>query len=207
MQRTTRIKTEHVCALLAALLLGACSSTDPIRYYMLSADTVPDTNAVSSLVLGVGPVTIPEYLDRSELVFQSAPNRFEIPSQHRWAGSLREDVQRVFGTNLAHQLGTTDVHYHPWDRRLQCNVTVSLSIVRFHSVTGEDAILEANWQIDRKSDKSEKSDAVSTESTLQGHLLKTAPLDGDCYEAVLAAHSRLLADAAEDLAGKVRSMK
>ncbi|MDA0813385.1 MAG: PqiC family protein [Verrucomicrobia bacterium] len=203
----TRIKIEYNWALLAAMLLGACSSTDPIRYYMLSADAAPQANSASTLVLGVGPVTIPEYLDRSELVFQSAPNRFEIPSQHRWAGSLREDVQRVFGSNLADQLRTTNVHYHPWDRRLQCEIAVSLSIVRFHSVTGEDAILEANWQIDRKGEKSENGADVSTESTLQGRLLKSVPLDGDGYEAVLTAQSRLLADAAEDLAGKIRSMK
>ncbi|MCB1099359.1 MAG: membrane integrity-associated transporter subunit PqiC [Verrucomicrobiae bacterium] len=203
MQRTNRIKWKYAWVLLAALALGACTSSDSIRYYMLSADAAPEANSRSSLVLGVGPVTIPDYLDRTELVFQSAPNRFEIPSQHRWAGSLREDVQRVFGANLARQLGTTTVHYHPWDRRLQCDVTVSLSIIRFHSVTGGEAILEANWQIQRNGDNGDND----AESTLQGHLMKEVPLEGDGYEVVVAAQSRLLAEAAKDLAGKVRGMQ
>lgn len=182
-----------------ALATGACSTGNTTRYYMLSADSNASVSRSlsESLVLGVGPVTIPDYLDRAELVFQSSPNRFEIPSQHRWAGSLQQDVQRVFGTNLANELGTTTVHFHPWDRRLKCDVEVSLAVVRFHSVTGEDAVLEANWQIDRG----------SGESTAQGHLIKREPLAGDGYEAVVAAQSRLLSQVAKELAAKVRGME
>ncbi|MGK0188900.1 MAG: putative lipoprotein YmbA [Verrucomicrobiales bacterium] len=182
-----------------ALLVGGCSTGSTTRYYMLSATpaSASTTSSSKALVLGVGPVTIPDYLDRIELVFQSAPNRFEIPTQHRWAGSLQQDVQRVFGTNLARELGTTKVHFHPWDRRLQCDVTVSLAVVRFHSVTGEDAVLEANWQIER-------GDATST---LQGHLIEREPLEGDGYEAVVAAQSRLLARISKDLAAKARGMQ
>jgi uncharacterized protein len=47
--------------------LGACAST-PSRFYLLNplpaSESIPATGAAQGPVIGVGPVTLPKYLDR-----------------------------------------------------------------------------------------------------------------------------------------------
>ena len=102
----------RIVSVAAALSLAACST--PEVYYRLNSDGPAPTNT-TGIALGVGPVVLPDYIDRGELVFQSEANRFEVPYEHRWAGSLRETTTRVLGTNLARRLGTGNLHLYPWD--------------------------------------------------------------------------------------------
>ena len=98
--------------------------------------------------LGVGPVVLPDYIDRGELVFQSAPNKFEVPYEQRWAGSLRDTTTRVLGTNLARRLGTGNLHFYPWPPGTPLRYQVRVEVQQFHALSGGDAILEATWRID-----------------------------------------------------------
>ena len=89
-----------------ALLTGGCAS-NPDRFYRLSADgTMPSSASGESPSIGLGPVKIPDYIDRSELVFKTSDHRFEVPPNHLWAGALDKTVTDVLATNLSHRLGT-----------------------------------------------------------------------------------------------------
>ena len=73
-------------SLLAGMLivLAACGSTPPSDYYVLSA-AATETPSGDSPSLGVGPVSIPEYLNRNSMVFNRDGNKLEIASFARWA--------------------------------------------------------------------------------------------------------------------------
>ncbi len=174
---------------LAAFALAGCGTGE--SYYRLSAEGALPGNA-SGVSLGVGPITLPDYIDRGEIVFQSEANRFEIPYERRWAGNLRASTTRVLGTNLARRLGTGNLHLYPWEPGTSLRWQVRVEIQQFHAVSGGDAILQCSWTIE---DKQGGGIVVRKVGSF------TEPVRGDGYEAIVAAESRLLAQ----LAGKIAS--
>lgn len=177
---------------LLSVLLGACSSGE--KYYRLSADGPLPANA-GGVSIGVGPVTLPDYIDRGELVFQSQDNRFEIPYEHRWAGNLRATTTRVIGTNLARLIGTGNLHLYPWDAGTSMAYQVKVEIRQFHAVSGGDAILQCTWTVLARGGGGIVAKRIGN---------YTEPVRGDGYEAVVAAESRLLSQLSRDIAKSFR---
>ena len=74
-------------ALGAALLaLAGCAETSPTTFYILSslppaADESPAT-ARNKLSLGVGPVTLPAYLNRPQVVSLASANRLQLATRN-----------------------------------------------------------------------------------------------------------------------------
>lgn len=165
--------------LLAVLALAACST--PEKYYRLSADGPPPPN-VTAFALGVGPVSLPEYIDRGELVFQSSETRFEVPFEQRWAGSLRDIATRAIGTNLARHLGTGNLKTYPWPPGTPLDYQVRVDVRQFHARSQGDAILDASWTVEDRTGRV----IVRSSGTYQ------EPVTADGYEGIVAAESRLL---------------
>ncbi len=168
----------------AAVMAAGCAAPD--RYYLLSPEGLPQEAAVSGGTLGLGPVTIPDYVDRPEVVFQRGANRFEVPANHLWMGSLKENVTGVLAANLSGRMPATAVRVYPWSGTRPA-VTVAVDLQRFHSVSGGDALLEAIWHV--------SGDAAGTHRASFEE-----PLAGDGYDGIVAAESRLLARLAEAIA-------
>lgn len=178
-----------------AIYLAGCAST-PDQFYMLSPDGVlPSSRSGEELVIGIGPVSIPDYIDRPELVFQSAPNRFEIPPEHRWMGDLEKTVTSVLATNIGHRAGTASVYQHPWSASARPRYTVPVRIHQFHAMSGGDAILEVSWEI---------LDGETREALHRGSKTFTEALADEGYDGVVAAESRLLGQLADAISTKLR---
>ncbi len=178
-----------LAAVCAGLGLSSCST--PELYYRLSADG-PLPAQSNGLSLGVGPIELPDYIDRGELVFQSSETRFEVPYEQRWAGSLRDTTTRAIGVNLARRLGTSNLHNYPWPPGTPLDRQVRINVNQFHARSGGDAILEASWTIEDG----------------RSHVLKRGsgtfrePVTKDGYEGIVAAQSRLLTQLSEVLAAQ-----
>lgn len=102
-------------AVAALMLLAACGSSPQHNFYLLSAESRGGATGQSPS-LGIGPIEIPEYLNRSSLVFSRGSNQLHIASFERWAEPLDDGIQRVLGLNLAAQLGTQNIRPYPWQR-------------------------------------------------------------------------------------------
>jgi uncharacterized protein len=178
----------RLAALAATLAFAACST--PEHYYRLSADGPPPEKG-AGFALGVGPVSLPDYIDRGELVFQSSETKFEIPYDHRWAGSLRDTATRAIGTNLARRLGTGNLHTYPWPPGTALKYQVRVDVRQFHARSGGDAILEASWSIE--------DGATSRVLVRRGGNFRE-PVRRKGYEGVVAAESRLLSQLARAIA-------
>ena len=89
----------EMAMVLAMLLLAACGTSEPSRLYTLSA--LPDRSEGAAVAraatpaVGVGPVTLPQYLDRPQIVERTGPNRLEIAEFDRWAGDLKKNLEQV----------------------------------------------------------------------------------------------------------------
>ena len=174
--------------LLAALALAACST--PEVYYRLSADG-PTPGEGSGLSLGVGPVSLPDYIDRGEIVFQSSDTRFEVPYEQRWAGSLRDTTTRVIGTNLARRLGTGNLHLYPWPPGTPLKYQVRVDVRQFHARSGGEAILEASWSI---------QDGATSRTLVRREGNFHEPVRRHGYDGIVAAESLLLSQLSRAIA-------
>ncbi len=129
--------------------LGSGTRDGP-RLFLLSsvADLDPVGQrrpATDSRGVVVGPVTVPEMLNRPQLVTRPAPNRVEALEGAQWAEPLGENISRVLAENLSVLLGTENVYRFPWDPAGPASVHVAVDVVRFDASPGGTARLEARW--------------------------------------------------------------
>src|SRR5215510_8607930 len=93
-----------VIILLVCFISAGCSfleaKPDPSRYFALASlpRTAPgaqDATGTNALVLGIGPIKLPGYLDRQQMVTRISQNRFAVAENDRWAEPLDENFSRV----------------------------------------------------------------------------------------------------------------
>jgi uncharacterized lipoprotein YmbA len=185
-------------SLVAAVLVGCGSSPEP-RFYTLSAGGIPasDRNekAVAEYSVAVGPVTLPETVDRPQLVVRVGANQVALLDQHRWAEPLRSGIPRVIAENLSHLLGSQRVVTFSQNAIRDAEYRVLLDIQRFDSMVGQTVIIDALWTVRR---------ASGGEPTT-GRSVVREPVSGDGYDALVAAHGRALATLSRDVAESIRS--
>jgi len=174
-----------------AILIAGCSSSQD-SFYLLTADGRPaSAGNRSSRLIGLGPVSLPDYIDRAELVFQSDTHRFQVPPDQRWAGNLRENVSDVLAINLGRRKSGSRVQAYPWDPTGDVSYSVPVTIRQFHAVSGGDAILDVRWEI---------REGTGGKVVSRGSKVFTEGLSEEGYDGVVSAQSRLLAQLADAIA-------
>ena len=83
--------------LMVAALLAGCGQPNKTFYVLTASGPMPSGGGVG---IGVGPVSLAEYIDRPNLVTQEAPNQLGVAEDHRWAGDLSAAIARVVAANL-----------------------------------------------------------------------------------------------------------
>ena len=172
-----------------ALALTACGGAAD-KYYRLSADGAAPVRAAGRSV-GIGPVALPGYVDRAELVFQKGPNEFQVPTSARWTGTLQENMLNALRDDVGRRLGSGNVLTYPFPQGVTPHTQVAIDVRQFHAVSGGDAILEVSWRIVDPADN-------RTISRHNGSYRET--ITGDGYDPVVAAESRLVAQLADAIA-------
>ena len=110
-------------SLLFMLLVSSCSllsgapGSGPNRYYVLTEGAeLREIARLPKLSLGVGPIELPDYLDRFSIATRSEANRVTYAENDRWAESLGGNVQRVLAADLSVLLYTERISLFPWYR-------------------------------------------------------------------------------------------
>jgi uncharacterized lipoprotein YmbA len=133
------------------LLFAGCARTQPTSWYQLAAtagkQTDAGTVATVQLIIGLGPLSLPEILNRQQIVTRSGASRVELADRHRWAEPLQDNINRVMRENLAELLGTEQIIAYPWSRGTGVDYQIKIEIVRFEGKGLEQAQLEALWSI------------------------------------------------------------
>lgn len=140
--------------LLAAVLVGGlagCSILgppveDPWNFYTLRAVAEP-TSTSTRLAVGLGPVRLPGYLDRSEMATRVSNGQIDFSRSDRWAEPLSTGVSRVLTLDLAGALGTEDVVSFPWPAASRIDWTVAVDIDVFERDTAGTFTIDARWRI------------------------------------------------------------
>lgn len=173
---------------MAVLLLAACSAGSK-SFYVLTADGPAPSGGGAGI--GVGPVTLAEYIDRSNLVIAESPNQLAVAEDHRWAGDLSASVARVTAANLGRRLNTGNVRTYPWNNDKEISYQVTLDIRQLHGGEDGHAVIEAGWRAYSLPDRKLKASRT---------FVDREALASDGYPALVAAQSRLLSRLAADIA-------
>ncbi|MGC1192251.1 MAG: PqiC family protein [Candidatus Binatus sp.] len=189
------------CSYMARQVLAP--QKDVSKFYLLTptADTAAPAQAAAAtsgnFTLGLGPIKLPPYLDRPEVVTRAAPNRLELSKEDRWGESIQNGFTSAIERDLAAQAGATVIVF-PWYNTVHIDMQVQIDVYRFETDANGTATLSAKWTI---LDSTGKNILYTVESNL------TQPSKpGDMTEAA-AALSRTIGDLSGQIANMLQQLR
>ncbi len=188
-----------VCTLgLLVMILCGCASSPPSKFYQLSAISGPASGTHSQnqdgMVVVIGPLRIPDYLDRPQIVTRSGKNELHVSDFDRWAGSLDSDIVRVLVENVSAQLPPDRYFVIRWtpilESRLPSAYKVELIIESFDGASDGLVSLKVHWGIFSP----EKGLLLKRESQI------SEEVKGKGYDAIVDAMSRAIGRLSREIA-------
>jgi uncharacterized lipoprotein YmbA len=179
-----------------ALLAAGCAGTSPPTHFYALDATRPAAAVASmpELSLGLGPIVLPDTLDRPQIVTQDAPYRRQLAEFDRWTGELRTQMGRLLAQRLMQGLGTDRVFLHPWPAFRRLNYQVRVDVLSMHGRLADKAVLRGNWTLLEEDGR--------RELYLQAFDLEQ-PLAGPAYVDMVAALSELATRLGDDIANGI----
>ncbi|MGR8942519.1 MAG: PqiC family protein [Gammaproteobacteria bacterium] len=178
------------------LSLSGCigGSSPPSRFYLLepiSGGASPVSNVEARPLIALGPVRIPRYVDRPQIVTAAARNAYHLSEMNRWAESLDDNISRVLAQNLSLLASVDTVLVNASNRARQAQLRVAVTVLEFHVDPQGQAGLTAQWQIARGEDiRLNRQVAYRSPASTTDYQVMVAALN-DCLNRM----SRELADA------------
>ena len=193
---------------LISVLLSGCSTlsprADPSRFFTLTAIAQPgatasnDSKNPGGVSLGIGPIRLPGYLDRQEIVTRVSQNRMDLSEYDRWAEPLETNFTRVLAQNLSVLLHVDRLVFFPWESTRSPAYQVEVEVLRFEANAAGDVQLSARWTV---LDPNKKIPLKSGES-----LLARQPA-AKSTDASVAMLSETLADLSREIANAIGAIE
>ena len=186
------------CALSLALA-GCLGSSRPSRFYTLAplqirngqGGTPPDAT------LAIGPVEIPESIDRPQIVTRTGANELVVAEFDRWGGSLDSEISGALVATVRDRLASQQIAVAPWRSAILSGVGPSyraaVSVSRFDGIPGQSVVLQGRWELIGQSGES----LGVREATV------TERIDGAGYDALVAAMQKVLVRFGQQMADSV----
>lgn len=173
----------------------------PTRFYNLTAasrtDTLSLTSPSRSLAIGVGPVELPQYTNRPQIVTGGQSTELHPAQFAHWAEPLRENFTRVLAENLSTLLTTDRVMLYPWKGPMAMDYQIIVEVTQFLGEPGGVASLAALWSVVGKNGKEV---LVSKKSVLN------ESIRSQDYEAFAATMSKLVTSLSREIAGTLAQL-
>jgi uncharacterized lipoprotein YmbA len=182
-----------------SLMVGGCAS-QPSRFYLLSA--LPNTETASletsgkqGPTIGVGPVTLPRYLDRPQIVTRTSPYELKLAEFDRWAEALDVNFSRVLAENLSFLIPTGRVAAFPWSRATSIDYQITVEVTHFLSQVGGESLLIADWILFK---------GEGQQVLMSGKSRFSASAAGQDYASMVAAMSQTVASLSREIATAIK---
>jgi uncharacterized lipoprotein YmbA len=190
---------------LLVVILAGCASSPSSKFYQLNSlqnrtSITRDASLEQNLIIAIGPVRIPDYLDRPQIVTRAGKNELRLSEFDRWAGSLESDVTRVLLEDISGLLPADRFSTVRWIPYLESQVPTSYRVAvlvdRFEGTLGDSVLLKAQWEVFARN----RSLLLKRESVIREQI------NGGSYDALVAAMSSALERLSQDIAGGIRSV-
>jgi uncharacterized lipoprotein YmbA len=185
-------------AMIAAALCAGCGSTPKDRFYTLApapGATAPLTAAAQPRIsVAIGPVRVPDAVDRPQMVVREGPNRVEILEQQRWAGSLRSEIGRALVAGVGERLPDAQVSAADSQAARSAAYRVAIDVERFDAALNDSVSVQALWTV-----RQDNGTQIAG-----GRYSVSEPTGAGSYDAIAAAYSRTLAGMSGVIAQAIR---
>jgi len=177
--------------------LAGCTRSEKSNFYILdSLDRFSPATLNAEAVdisVGIGPLTIPEYLNRTQIVTRSGRYELEIAEFERWAETLEDAIPRVLAENLSVLLSTDRVFTYPWLKETPA-YQLKIEVIQFDGSIPGNVELTARWTL--------LKDDRETLISRRKYIAKK-PIAGQGYSGLVSAMSLVLYDLSREIAGGV----
>lgn len=194
-----RSKITLFCCLILAVLSGCSFKSQPAQYHTLSAidRSENQVSGRSNFTVMIGPVLLPETLRRPQIAVRTGDTGIAFLEFDKWAGSLRDDTQRVMVENMGILLNEAGGIVVSDDMPVEPDYRIWASITRFDGMLNDSVRLNAVWTL-----KDQKNQRVIS----MNPFFVQQPVTADGVSDMVMAHSlaiealcRVMADAIMDL--------
>ncbi len=187
-----------IVVLAASLAIGCLGRSAQVRFYTMSPVEGPALNNIAEdLIVVVGPVSFPRYLERPHLVTRAQASEIKIDGVRRWAGGFESNVRRVLVDNLRARLGQQRVTTVPLVQPSGSVLRVTVDILQFEGDPGNDLLLRVHWVAQ---DEVNRTRAWSEEITIR------RPLKAKDVTSLVAAHDQALGQLSDVIAARIASL-
>ncbi len=193
-------------AAFVTLLLAACSSSPPVRYFTLNpidSDFQPDPD--DAVILGLGPIRMPDYLNRSQIVTRGANSEIQVDEFSRWSEPLSTSLLRIVATDVDNLVQGVVVVVFPYEPFVRDQVRYRLvgDINRFDADASGQIVLEVQWGV-------ADADGAIVVPVRRNRYTAQASAGGEAAAgdpgAVAAAMNDALAQFSRDIASRLQSI-
>jgi uncharacterized lipoprotein YmbA len=192
-----------ILAVIAMLAAGCGGASKPSKFYLLHSLPEPEARISTAadkagLSVLIGPITLPAYLDRTQVVTLSGEHELVFDEFTRWAEPLQDNFYRILVENLSLLLETPEVY--AYDRRgsTPADIQIIIDVTRFDTDAEGDAYLTAFWTV---TGKDGKAASIRRKSVFHA----AAPSPG--ITGILKAQNRTLTEFSREIAGAVQPFK
>ena len=184
---------------ICSLALSGCLAGGPgkpTNYYVLNSlySSGMETRAVAELkniAIAVGPIRLPQYLDRPQMVTRAQPNEIKIAEFSQWSEPLRVNFARVLAENLTILLDSEQIIIFPFLKEAFFDYQITVEVTRFDGNLEEGAQMRASWTI---------WGPKRGEVLLKKYSFFNEPVSSADMDALVAAESRTVADLSKEIA-------
>jgi len=191
----------HVAVLLLALVicLSACAGKSASsKFYVLSPLPQSKLSGADGTTIGVFPVSMPDYLDRPQIVTRVSENEIKLDEFSRWAEPLKESFYTALVDNLSTLLNQEKIIKTSHNLGTPTTLQVGVEVLQFDGALGGDVVLSVKWGLFGERGKNV---LIAKRSSFK------EPTGAATYEALVAAQSRAVAALSREIAEAIGSRK
>jgi len=199
-----RVEVFHRLTLLAAsiCMLTACAGNKrPTQYYLLKplqAENLQQQQRAGERegnIIGIGPISLPKYLDRPQIITFTGDYTISISEFHQWAEPLQNNLTRVLIESLSVLLPNNRFEVYPWRSSIETRHQIAITIDHF-DLNPNIALLSAHWVIETgRNNPSQQRHSTSIKKSLPDTQ----------YESKISALSQLLVLLSTEIAESIKN--
>lgn len=100
-----------------------------------------------SVLIGIGPVKVPEYLNRPQIVTRGTNSLLHFAQFDRWGEPLEPALERLVARNLGVILPGAALVMSPWNMSIPVKYQVIMDVVQLEIRLDKDLCLEVQWTV------------------------------------------------------------
>ena len=191
----------YVCLIVTCIIMTyGCARTPQARFYILqpqpsAVDQSQPSVSVNDMIIGVGPVELPEHLERPQIVTRISSSELHLSEFNRWAESLEKNFSSVLAENLSVLLSTDKVLVYPWIGSIEVKRQVRVNVLQFDSLPGKEVLLKVLWGLKDEDGKYLSAIKKSSFSTPAGK----------GYPEMVQAMNRVLDDFSKEVVKEIKN--